>query len=213
MKRSLFLAFSIPLLSIATLAQTPIPSISATPNTTTASNPVSYLPLFQTLVGGLLTFAGGLLGTYLIQRAQRRAETESLASAFYGEITASLLTIERRQYIQILETKLEELKKEGKREFSYFEITESSFGVYENNIGKIGLLPNPLPEKIFIFYGLLTTALYDLASLNKLKSDDEYKTSRVEQYFLELITDLGAAVISGKDIQSQIRSHFKRIGT
>ncbi len=177
-----------------------------------AQTPVSYLPLLQTLVGGLLTFLGGLLGTYFVQRAQRKTETESMAAAFYGEITASLLTIERRQYIQILETTLEEFRKDAKAELSYFEITEKSFGVYENNIGKIGLLPNPLPEKIFVFYGLLTTVLNDLASLNKLTSEP-HKTSTVEGYFLELITDLGAAVTFGKDIQLQIRSNFERIGT
>lgn len=125
MKRFLFLALAIPLLSFAISAQTSSPSISPTPNpTSTTSNPVSYLPLFQTLVGGLLTFVGGLLGTYLISRAQRRAETESLASAFYGDITASLMVIERRQYIATLEKKLEGLKKSGKTDFRYFEDKE-----------------------------------------------------------------------------------------
>ena len=51
---------------------------------------VSYLPLLQTLIGGLLTFLGGLIGTVLIQRSQRKADRANLASAFYGEISAPM---------------------------------------------------------------------------------------------------------------------------
>jgi len=176
-------------------------------------NSASYLPLLQTLAGGLLTFLGGLLGSFLIQRAQRKTETESLASALYGEISASLLVLERRRYIQILSEALPGIKARGKAGLSYFEISDGgSFSVYEKNADKIGLLPNPLPERIFLFYGMITGALNDLGSLSKLKSEVN-NPSEVEQYFIDLINDLNKVVESGTDIQAQIRSKFKRIAT
>jgi len=83
-----------------------------------SSETASYLPLLQTLIGGILTFLGGLLGSYLIQKSQRKSERENLASAFYGEISALLSIIEKRGYIQDLEDDLKNIKETGEASYS-----------------------------------------------------------------------------------------------
>jgi len=99
-----------------------------------------YIPLLQTLVGGLLTFLGGLLGSVIIQQQQRKAERNSLASAFYGEIQALLKIIERRQYIQRIQEAIEDIR--SNREISFrIKVTRKYFNVYEKNLDKIGILP------------------------------------------------------------------------
>jgi hypothetical protein len=125
-----------------------------------------YLPLVQTLIGGVLTFLGGLLGSFLIQKQQRRAEQKSLASAFYGEIKALVGIIEKRQYIQGIKTSIHHLKSGRKSPFQV-RVTRKYFNVYEKNLDKIGILPNPLPEEIVDLYTVMTAILEDLDTINE----------------------------------------------
>jgi hypothetical protein len=165
-----------------------------------ASDTVSYLPLLQTLLGGLLTFLGGLLGNFWIQNAQRKSERESLASAFYGEVSALLAMIEERQLVQLLTDLLKEVKETGKRTYTYFDSTSKKFEVYENNVTKIGLLPTPLPEKLVLFYSLALTVLNDMAYLGRLKSE-KYSILVFEQYINSLVMVVNHTIKAGKEAQ------------
>ena len=49
---------------------------------------ISYLPLYQTLAGGILAILGGLVGTIVTQAIIRRNKRERVKSAFFGEISA-----------------------------------------------------------------------------------------------------------------------------
>lgn len=162
-----------------------------------------YIPLFQTLVGGLLTFAGGLLGNILIQQRQRRAEKHSLASAFYGEIKALIGIVEKRKYIEGIKDAIDDLQL-GKKVVYQMKVTRKYFNVYEKNLDKIGILPNPLPEKIVELYTVMTAILEDLDVINE---EDFYEEDShvIISHLLELKSLFEYAISSGREICKQIR--------
>jgi hypothetical protein len=163
-----------------------------------------YIPLFQTIIGGLLTFIGGLLGNVLIQQRQRYAETKSLASAFHGEIQALIGIVEKRQYIQGIKDALDDLRS-GRKITYQMRVTRKYFNVYEKNLDKIGILPNPLPEKIVELYTVMTAILEDLDVINESEFYDE-DPEVVISHLLELKSLFEYSVESGKKIGQKIKS-------
>ncbi|MFL6207949.1 MAG: hypothetical protein ACJ74W_03825 [Pyrinomonadaceae bacterium] len=165
---------------------------------------VSYMPLLQTLIGGLLTFLGGLSATYLIQRSQRKADRQNLASAFYGEVSALLAIIEKRGYLESIEHDLEHMARTGQISLTHFKVSRSYFNVYEQNVGKIGLLPAPLPEKIVSFYTFVFAALEDFQDIGEGKFQ-HCAVSEVKEMLEELLDISKNVLILGKQIQNLIK--------
>lgn len=163
-----------------------------------------YIPLLQTLVGGLLTFLGGLLGNVIIQQRQRKVERNSLASAFYGEIQALIGIVERRQYIQGIQKSIEALRLNRKVSF-HIRVTRKYFNVYEKNLDKIGILPNPLPEKIVDVYTVMTAILEDLDLINEESFYDQ-ETEVSVAYLAELNSLFKYAVESGYKVCKEIKN-------
>ncbi len=166
---------------------------------------ISYLPLYQTLAGGFLTFIGGLIGTYLTQRSQKKSERESLMSAFYGEITALLSIIKRRGYFQGIVDDLNYIEKTGEVRLSYFSFTQDFAKVYEENIGKIGLLPAPLPEKIVKFYTFLSAALEDFKGVANSEFD-KLTVPEVKELLKELIEISSSTLRLGEELQGLLKN-------
>jgi hypothetical protein len=161
----------------------------------------SYLPLMQTLIGGVLTFFGGWLGSYLLQRRQRSSEIESLKSAFYGEVSALLHIAERMQYRDSLLEHIESAKQKGVIPRSIFGITRNFFNVYEQNVKNIGILPAPLPEKLVLFYSLTFTIMEEFTAqgkgeLSEIGPEDSlpYLQGTLETY--DIVTDIGHEILS-----------------
>jgi hypothetical protein len=166
-----------------------------------ASSFTPYLPLIQTLIGGLLTFFGGWLGSYLLQRRQRSSEIESLKSAFYGEISALLHIAKRMQYRETLLEHIETTKQRGVIPHSIFGIARNFFNVYEHNVKNIGILPAPLPEKIVLFYSLTFTIMEEFTAqgkgeLSTMGAEDSvpYLQGTLETY--DMATNIGHEILS-----------------
>jgi hypothetical protein len=161
-----------------------------------------YIPLIQTLVGGLLTFLGGLLGSVIIQQSQRKSERNSLASAFYGEIRALINIVERRQYLQLIQASIKEAKS-GEKNPIFIRVTRNYFNVYERNLDKIGILPNPLPAKIVDVYTVMTAILEDF-DLAKDSNIFEQDVDTLVAYLEELERLFQYALESGRLICKEI---------
>ena len=73
-----------------------------------------YFSLAQTLIGGILVFLGGLIGTYFQHRVQMAAQKKNLRSAFLGEISGLLTIVEKRHYLENLKETIEDIKEGGK---------------------------------------------------------------------------------------------------
>jgi hypothetical protein len=169
-----------------------------------------YIPLLQTLAGGFLTFSGGWLGTVITQRRQRKIESKSLASAFHGEIKALINIIERRRYIQGIQEAITACKSNQKIVLRV-RVTRKYFNVYEKNLDKIGILPNPIPEKIVDFYTVMTAILEDLDSINE-ESFYEQNAEIIFERLSELNALLKDAVDSGQSVCKRIKDRKMLVG-
>ena len=155
---------------------------------------MDYSPLLQTLLGGGLAISGGLIGTAYTQWLQRKAERENLASAFHGEISALLSIIEKRGYMSSIEEDIEFIEKTGQAQFSHFRVTKSYFSVYEQNVGKIGILSAPLPEKIVLFYTFIFAILEDFEEMGLLAFEYSNVSELAER--LNEMRDIAKNIIS-----------------
>ena len=126
----------------------------------TYANP--WLILLPVVVGGLLTFLGGLIGNFLLQWNQRKAEIKSLTGAFVGEIRALLSIVERRRYLEGIEQLIQQVRTTNQPATYSFSARRNPFSVYDSNVSRIGILPSPLPELICRFYSQSRSVLEDI---------------------------------------------------
>jgi sugar/nucleoside kinase (ribokinase family) len=155
--------------------------------------------MWQTLLGGIIAITGSLVGIYATQYFQRKNEGKNIASAFYGEISAILGMIKKRKYIEGAIEALEYMNETGKGQIFHFNYKKDHFKVYEQNISKIGLLNDPLPEKIVLFYTYIFAVLQDIEDISK--PDYTFpETAELKELFQELL-DISTEIITlGEEI-------------
>lgn len=124
-----------------------------------------WMQLVAVVVGGLLAIAGGILTTLLVERQRVRRDSLHLALAFRGEIGALLEHIRERGYVQRFATIAREIEETGQPFFTPVRVRFQYDRVYEANVGRLGLLKSPLPERIPLFYNRLVSIFEDLVSL------------------------------------------------
>ena len=123
------------------------------------------LPLLSVIVGGVLTFLGGVVGTYLLEKRKSKNERRNLTLAFYGEIHAIDSIVRKRRYIDDLKQIIERLKKD--RQFCVLNIPvqREYFRVYNENVRNIGILDSILARQIAQFYTQANSVLEDLREM------------------------------------------------
>jgi transcriptional regulator with PAS, ATPase and Fis domain len=159
-----------------------------------------FIPLFQVLLGGLLTFLGGIAGNILIQRSQRQSEKRNIASAFAGEIGALLSIVEKRDYTKGIKDIIESIKQTQEKKKFYFKARKNYFNIFEKNAEKIGLLDVPLPEKITTFYIQAFAILEDIENEEVL----ERELNDIIYFHEELLNLFEETIKLGKEILSII---------
>jgi len=160
----------------------------------------AFIGVVAASVGAIITVRGSLT----VQKRQRQAERESIASAFYGEISALLSIIQTRQYIKGIEESLSHLQQTKALGSLYsFRVTRSYFNVYEKSVDKIGLLPVPLPEKIAFLYTIAFAILEDVDFINATQVGN-WEAPEIRDFLQELLDLFREAVNSGQEIQASI---------
>jgi hypothetical protein len=128
-------------------------------------NEASLSQLAAVIVGGLVATLGGILTTVTLDSLRRRHESARLAFALKGEIAALLQQIRERGYDDRLTQVMNQIQASGQPFFMPFRLRFRYDRVYDKNVDKIGILKNPLPERIPAFYTRLASIMEDLASL------------------------------------------------
>lgn len=128
-------------------------------------NETAIMQLVAVVIGGLLATGGGILTTLLVENQKRKHESAQLAMAFKGEIKALLQQIEERAYLSRISAILTQMQETGQPFFMPLRLQFRYDRVYENNVGRIGLLKDPLPERIPIFYTRMNSILEDFLNL------------------------------------------------
>ncbi len=144
----------------------------------TASNlkTIVITSLVTVLITVVTTFIGAFSGTWSFDyqfSMQNEHEAKNIASAFYGEIIALKTIVDQQEYKEKLKRKIKKMESTNQPAIFSRRVTkEMYFKVYNNNISKIGLLEEPLPEKIAILY---TTAFSILESMGEFYEIDKDK--------------------------------------
>ncbi len=144
----------------------------------TASNlkTVAITSIVTVIITMCTTSIGAFFGTRSFDyqfNIQNEHEAKNIASAFYGEIIALKTIVDQQEYKEKLKRKIKKMESTNQPAIFSRRVTkEMYFKVYNNNISKIGLLEEPLPEKIAILY---TTAFSILESMGEFYEIDKDK--------------------------------------
>lgn len=131
------------------------------------------------LAGGIVT----LTTTIVLELFRERRSARQIAMAFYGELSALQRIVERRRYIEELQSLIDHICQSEKSSPFVIRVTKNYFRVYEENIGKIGLLDQAVTEGIASFYVKANAILDDLQSIDDGLHDFETAEHQVEFYF------------------------------
>jgi len=126
------------------------------------------------LVGGLLAIAGGGMAQFLSHELSVRHESRSLAKAFRGEIGAILHIIDKRAYLQHMESMADQLEAVNATAPFALRVTHNYFEVYESNCSKIGLLRGDAPMHLARFYILAKSLLEDVSVTEQSQQASQY---------------------------------------
>jgi hypothetical protein len=160
-------------------------------------------PLAGTLIGGILTFSGAYLSTALLGKREREIESRNLAVCFSGEIAAIVTIIQKRRYLEQIEGLLL-MAKEGIRPPAIkIAVRNPYFNVFRENVGKIGMLPAPLPSSIVRFYLQAYAILEDFESFREGATDQE-DLPTVTRLYAEMFGLLDDTMQLGKMIWEEV---------
>jgi len=124
-----------------------------------------WAPILQTAIGGVIgaggAIAGGAFGSWFNWQKERQA----IAAALAGEVEAAKSVAEFRQFRPIIESCLESTKAQGKLVYLRFSFDDHPFPVFEQNVSKIGFLPQDLARQVTEFYSYARSSVQDLRTL------------------------------------------------
>jgi hypothetical protein len=125
----------------------------------------SWAPVVQTALGTFIgaagAIAGGAFGPWFTWQKVRQA----IAAALAGEVEAVKSIAEFRQYRQIIERCTELTKANNKLVYFTFSIEDHPFLVFEENVSKIGFLPDDLVRQVTQYYSYARSAVQDFRTL------------------------------------------------
>ena len=129
------------------------------------------------LATGFVAIASGVVGYFLQDWNRRRHESRNIASAFAGEISALMELIKTRRFVEEIREFVSQLKDAVAKgqaavpttQLYTIPITKKYFSVFENNVKRIGVLQQPLPEQIVAFYMHAFSIVDQLGSMMEVR--------------------------------------------
>jgi hypothetical protein len=117
----------------------------------TADNPGIPEPI-AIIIGAVIAAVSGFGAVFAQNKFQRIAERKSLAAALLGEIKAVRLTAYLQRYDDMLVYGIKCMKEGDMTVALHWRWRERYFIVFEENCGKLGLLPPDLAQQIVMLY-------------------------------------------------------------
>jgi hypothetical protein len=170
-----------------------------------------YINIIPVIIGGILTFLGGITGNQLLQRRQRKNDREHLSATFAGDIFAILSIIKKRNYEEELNNALDRLRNHEERVIFARPIEGDYLMVYKQNVGKLGVLESSLAGEIVIFYTYITVLLDDnreVVNIDVNTANLRYIAVRHE----ETLNLLRETVERGNKVLNTLITATKRVG-
>jgi len=168
-----------------------------------------WAPILQTAIGGAIgaggAIAGGAFGSWFNWQHERQA----IAAALAGEVEAAESVAEFRQFRPIIEFCLQSTKAQGKLVYLRFSIDDHPFPVFEQNVSKIGFLPEDLARQVTEFYSYARSSVQDLRILYSQDLDNWPLPAAIE--FLEsMIKAIDVSAVLAKALVPNLRQEAAR---
>ena len=151
-----------------------------------------FLPAIAAFISAAL---GGYFGPRFLEGRRRKLETRNLALAFGGEIQALQQILKIRRYEEGIQQYIEWMRTAGKPFYIRSRIQREYFGVYKENLGRIGMLPAPLPQRIATFYTMANAILEDVDNVRD-PANEEFLPAEVLIHLYEQLLQLLRKVMS-----------------
>jgi len=120
-------------------------------------------PAYFGVAGAVLGTLASFVPTYILERLKRKHETIAVTSAIVTEVRVTLFLIEKRGYVEGIETILAALRA---NEYPTAKIQiffpDDLFPIYKANLSQIGIVPAAVRDDIVRFYQLLEAAIADV---------------------------------------------------
>lgn len=167
-----------------------------------------FIPLLATVLGAIIALGGAFWSTIVIERRREKRQAKNLASAFYGEITALRSIVEKRNYVDGLKQIISVMKTTGNPLQYDVPIEMRYFNVWKENVSNIGILEDPLPADIAIFYTQCNSVLEDFKAIRDGVLDGSDVGALIGFYnnLLELLND---TLRLGEKILSRIAERYR----
>jgi len=118
------------------------------------------------IAGGAIAVIGGFLSNYAIETHKAKRAARHLAQSFLGEIKALRTIADTRGYVDGLKRLIAYIEQTDEPRLYQVKVRRDYMIVYKENADKVGMLEEPLPEDLAIFYTLTNSILEDLESLS-----------------------------------------------
>lgn len=125
------------------------------------TNPL--IPVYTALGGIIVGALASFLPAFILERLKRKIETEAITGEIVSEIRVTLYLIEKRKYLEHLETALAALRG-GDVSVSVFQVMVPNdySPIFRSHLGKLGFLPVAIRDDVVTFYHLLAAVVGDV---------------------------------------------------
>jgi hypothetical protein len=158
--------------------------------------------LIAVIVGGAISIGGQVI----LELVRERRKAEQLSHAIAGEISALLLIVDARRYIEAIQANLA-LARAGTVSLLKVRIEQTYFSVIEANLQNIGMLPAELPLLIPKFLTLSKSTLEDISAIRAGDWDDK-TAAELEPMYDGLNQVIQAATSNGRQIVALIETIY-----
>lgn len=157
--------------------------------------------LAPTVVGGLLALVGSFGAIYLPSLVNRRNRRRNLAGALAGEIGSLIDLIERRDYVGHLRELIQHVESTGKPAAFYFTARHNYFGIYQANLGSLGMLPPDLAAGVARFYANSYAFLEDVDAFR-----EGWMNPIIQAQALERLREMERLLVDTLDLAKRCRT-------
>jgi len=121
-------------------------------SSTDSSLSTSFAEPIAIIIGAVIAAASGFAAVFAQSKFQRITDRKSLAGALLGEMKSLQLVAKAQRYDEMLVSGIIRMKQGDMGVALHWRWRERYFIVYEENCGKLGLLPPELAQQIVVLY-------------------------------------------------------------
>jgi hypothetical protein len=157
---------------------------------------------WSVILGAFVAIASGVAMPFLLEKNKRNAERLSLTGAIVGEIQALIEISRHRKYIEGIRQELTKAQTNPDKCCAFhFSVRRNPMRVYESNLRRIGLLPDPLPKQIVSFYAGISSILEDIEDMREgniqRTPEDQIRVLNELLQLMESTLAIGEVIIAG----------------